>query len=73
VLPDIPGVEQAFIGVIPATEFMKLIENTNEEIITSIFYDTSVIGRSGIPSTRRCGKHLWTRESAPTFLCSTTG
>jgi len=38
-LPEIPGVEQAFIGVLPATEFMRLIENSNEEVLTTLFYD----------------------------------
>lgn len=39
VLPELPGVEQAFIGLLPATQFLKLIENSDEEVITSIFYD----------------------------------
>ena len=34
-----PGVEQAYIGVLPAPEFLKLIQNENEEVLTSIFYD----------------------------------
>jgi len=39
VLPELPGVEQAYIGVLPANEFMKLIENENHEVMTSLFYD----------------------------------
>ncbi|MDY6839424.1 MAG: AIPR family protein [Thermodesulfobacteriota bacterium] len=39
VLPDLPGVEQAYIGVLPAREFMKLIENENQEVLTTLFYD----------------------------------
>ena len=39
VLPELPSVEQAYIGVLPASEFMKLIQNENEEILTTIFYD----------------------------------
>jgi len=38
-LPEIPGVEQAYIGVLPAREFMKLIQNSNEEVLTMLFYD----------------------------------
>lgn len=38
VLPDLPSVEQAYIGVLPAPEFMKLIENDNDEILASLFY-----------------------------------
>ncbi len=38
-LPDLPGVQQAYLGLLPATEFLKLIENENEEIINSVFYD----------------------------------
>lgn len=39
VLPDMPGVEQAYLGLLPATEFLKLIENDNHEVLTSLFYD----------------------------------
>lgn len=39
VLPELPGVEQAYIGVLPAPEFMKLIQNSNEEVLTTLFYD----------------------------------
>lgn len=39
VLPELPGIEQAYLGLLPAREFLKLLENSNEEVITSIFYD----------------------------------
>lgn len=39
VLPDLPGIEQAYLGLLSSLEYIKLIENSNEEIITSIFYD----------------------------------
>jgi hypothetical protein len=39
VLPDLPEIEQAYLGLLRAEEFIKLIENSDEEIITSIFYD----------------------------------
>lgn len=39
VLPELPGIEQAYLGLINSLEYIKLIENTNEEIITSLFYD----------------------------------
>ena len=39
VLPDLPGIEQAYLGLLSSTEYLKLIQNTNEEVITSIFYD----------------------------------
>lgn len=39
VLPELSGVEQAFIGFLPGTEYLKLIETDSGEIITSIFYD----------------------------------
>jgi len=39
VIPEMPGVEQAYIGLLPAPEFLKLVENTNEEILSSIFFD----------------------------------
>ena len=39
VLPELPGIEQAYLGLINSVEYLKLIENSNEEVITSIFYD----------------------------------
>jgi hypothetical protein len=39
VLPELHGVEQAYLGLLPTTEFLKLVENENNEIIGSIFYD----------------------------------
>lgn len=39
VLPDLPGIEQAYLGLLSSIEYLKLIENSNEEVITSIFYD----------------------------------
>jgi hypothetical protein len=39
VLPDLPNIEQAYLGLLSSIEYLKLIQNTNEEVITSIFYD----------------------------------
>lgn len=38
-LPKVPGVDQAFIGVIPAQEYLKLITNDDGGIRRFIFYD----------------------------------
>lgn len=38
-LPEIPGVAQAFIGAIAASEFKKLLEGESGNILSSIFYD----------------------------------
>ncbi|MDL1985878.1 MAG: AIPR family protein [Deltaproteobacteria bacterium] len=39
VLPEITGVQQAYIGVLSVSEYLKLIQNSDEEIIHSLFYD----------------------------------
>lgn len=39
VVPEIPGVEEAYIGLLPATEFLRLIEDESGNLIKSIFYD----------------------------------
>jgi hypothetical protein len=39
VIPEIPGVEQAYLGLLSAREFLRLIENDNDEVLTSLFYD----------------------------------
>ncbi len=38
-LPELEGVQQAYIGVLPLLEYLKLIHNDDEEIIHSLFYD----------------------------------
>jgi len=39
VVPPIEGVSEAYIGLLPAIDFIKLLEDENSEIIKSIFYD----------------------------------
>ncbi len=39
VVPEVVGVKEAFLGYLPATEFLKLICDENDEIIKSIFYE----------------------------------
>jgi hypothetical protein len=38
-IPEIPGVSEAYLGIIPATAFLSLIEDDDGELIRSIFYD----------------------------------
>jgi Mor family transcriptional regulator len=38
-LPEIPGVDEAYLGVIPASEFMKLVTDGSGNIRKSLFYD----------------------------------
>ncbi|MFC6021865.1 AIPR family protein [Plantactinospora solaniradicis] len=39
VLPEIEGVSESYLGVVPATEFLKLIEDQSGSIRKSLFYD----------------------------------
>lgn len=39
VLPEVPRVEQAYVGVLPAIEYLKLVENDAGEMLGSLFYD----------------------------------
>jgi hypothetical protein len=39
VVPEIPGVDEAYIGLLPATEFLNLIQDDSGNLIKSIFYD----------------------------------
>jgi hypothetical protein len=38
VIPELPGVTQAYIGYLPMPEFIKLLADDNGEIIGSLFY-----------------------------------
>jgi AIPR protein len=39
VIPEIKGVTEAYIGLLPATDFLPLVQDENGEIIKSLFYD----------------------------------
>ena len=39
VVPDIPGVSEAYLGLLPAKEFLSLIQDENSELLKGIFYD----------------------------------
>lgn len=39
VVPEIPGVIEAYLGLVPAREFVGLLQDENGEIIKSLFYD----------------------------------
>ncbi|MDP9191994.1 MAG: AIPR family protein [Acidobacteriota bacterium] len=39
VIPEIPGVTEAYLGIIPAKEFLQLVQDDSGEIIRTIFYD----------------------------------
>ncbi|HAX90659.1 MAG TPA: AIPR protein [Rhodospirillaceae bacterium] len=39
VIPNIPNISEAYLGLLPATEFLKLVEDDNGDILKSIFYD----------------------------------
>lgn len=38
-LPEVPGVTQSFLGVLPATAFLRLVQADNGNLLSSIFYD----------------------------------
>jgi len=39
VVPTITGVTEAYVGLLPATEFLRLVEDEDGEILRGIFYD----------------------------------
>jgi hypothetical protein len=39
VVPEIPGVSEAYVGLLPANEFLRLIQDEDEELLKTIFYD----------------------------------
>lgn len=39
VVPEIEGVTEAYVGLLPAKEFLRLIEDENGEMLKGIFYD----------------------------------
>jgi hypothetical protein len=38
-VPEVPGVKEAYLGFLPASEFLKLLQDDGGEIISGLFYD----------------------------------
>lgn len=51
ILPQISDVDEAFLGMLPANEFLKLICNDQDEMLRNIFYDICA-GFSGLQSCK---------------------
>lgn len=39
VVPNIEGVTESYVGLLPAPEFLRLVEDENHEVLKGIFYD----------------------------------
>jgi AIPR protein len=39
VIPEMPGVEEAYLGLLPASEFLSLIQDDRGNLVKSIFYE----------------------------------
>jgi len=39
VVPEIPGVKEAYVGLLPAKEFVALLDDGSGQILRSVFYD----------------------------------
>lgn len=39
ILPQIAGVEESYLGIIPSTEYLKIVQNSDGEIAKQVFYD----------------------------------
>jgi len=48
VIPEIPNVDQAYLGLLPAPEFLKLVQNNGGESWHRSFTITFAIGRNGM-------------------------
>jgi hypothetical protein len=39
VLPDIPGVERAYLGILPGSQFLKIVTDDSGDMLSVLFYD----------------------------------
>ncbi len=67
VIPEIPGIEQAYLGLLPASQFLRLVENDNEEVLTSLFYDNVRHWQEWNPVNSEMRETLCTPEKARYF------
>lgn len=67
VIPEIPGVDQAYLGLLSAPQFLRLVENDNEEVLTSLFYDNVRHWQEWNPVNSEMRDTLSSSESARYF------
>jgi hypothetical protein len=72
-LPEVPGVSQSFLGVLPATAFLGLVQADNGNLLSSIFYD-NVRDWQGLNDVNK-GMHetLVSAGSRPRFVLMNNG
>lgn len=66
-LPDLPNVEEAYIGFLSGPEYLKLIETEDGDIITSIFYDNIRHWQDWNPVNKEIRETLTNESKRPYF------
>jgi hypothetical protein len=73
VIPDIPGVNEAYLGLIPARDFLSLIEDENGDIIRSLFYDNVRDWQDFNPVNDDIKQTIESKEERPRFALMNNG
>jgi hypothetical protein len=73
VIPEIPGVEQAYIGLLPVSQFLRLIENDKHEVMTALFYDNVRHWQDWNPVNAEMRETLSTEDTARYFPLMNNG
>lgn len=72
-LPDIPGVEESYIGVLPVGEFLKVVSDDDIGIRKHIFVDNVRDYQGGNPVNEEMSKSLNTRKGQDRFAVLNNG
>src|SRR5262249_12287197 len=73
ILPKIGKVEEAYLGILPSGEFLKLITDDEGEIQKSLFYDNVRDFQGGNPVNNEIAETLADLQSADSFVLLNNG
>jgi len=73
VLPKIDRVREAYLGILPATEFLKLITDSDGDIQRSLYYDNVRDFQGENPVNREISETLSSESDSDTFVLLNNG
>ncbi len=72
-LPEIPGVDEAYLGLLPASEFMSLLQDETGILVKSIFYENVRDWQDYNPVNTEIRRTLESAQQKPRFALMNNG
>lgn len=75
VIPEIPGVQEAYLGYLPAKQFLKLVTDDGGEMLGGLFYDNvrDWLGIESVDVNEEIKSSLESASQSPRFVLMNNG